>query len=252
MSQSAQDRSVRIAQHRSSYPPGWFIEDDEPMPQSWKHDGHECHIAALLEAWRKRAGHEHLIVGRELPFRADQNEPRAGVDPDVYVAEKPPLDPDGDIRSVCTWKEGRLPPLLAVEIVSLSRPKKDYSQSPERHDWLGTYELWVFDPKLCGRTKTQPSVLLQLFQRETNNHLVQTYAGTGPMFSEVLHAWVSVVDGQLVISNDREGKEPWLTLEEEALQRADDAAKRADAERAEKERVLARLAELEALLAKRE
>jgi Uma2 family endonuclease len=193
-----------------------------------------------------------------------------GIDPDVYVAEKPPADPDGNIPSVCTWKDGRTPPLLAIEIVSKSRPKKDYVSSPERHDLLGTFELWVFDPSLYGHSKDQESVSLQMFQRETNNHLVQTYSGNGPVFSDALEAWVSVVDAELVISYDREGKDRWLTLEEEALQYADaermradaertradaerfekeKALQRADAERFEKEKAFARIAELELLLA---
>jgi hypothetical protein len=74
----------------------------------------------------------------------------------------------------------------------------------------------------------------------------------------VVAAWVSVVDAELIISNDREGTQRWLTLEEEerfakeqALKRADEHAKRADEERAAKEAALARIAELEAMLAQR-
>jgi Uma2 family endonuclease len=230
MAQLALDRSIRNAQHRSSYPADWFIEDDEPMSQSREHDLHEIRISALLEAWRIRTGRD-LIVGRELAFRWDEGEARVGADPDVYVAETPPADADGNIPSVCTWKDGHAPPLLAIEIVSKSRPKKDYVRSPERHDLLGTFELWVFDPSLYGHSTDQESVSLQMFQRETNNHLAQTYSGNGPVFSDVLEAWVLVVDAELVISYDREGKDRWLTLEEEALQYAEAQRARGDAER---------------------
>jgi Uma2 family endonuclease len=267
MAQLAQDRSsnqMRNAQPRSSYPADWFIEDDEPMPQSREHDLHEIRISALLEAWRIRTNRD-LIVGRELAFRWDEGEPRVGADPDVYVAETPPADADGKIPSVCTWKDGHGPPLLAIEIVSKSRPKKDYVRSPERHDLLGTFELWVFDPHLYGHSKEQESVSLQMFQRETNNNLAQTYSGDGPVFSDALEAWVSVVNADLVISYDRECKDRWLTLEEEALQyadgeraradgeraRADAERARADAERFEKEKAFARIAELEMLLAQK-
>jgi Uma2 family endonuclease len=258
MGQLAQDRSsnqMRNAQPRSSYPADWFIEDDEPVGQSTDHFDNEIRLASMLRAWNTRTGNDWLI-GCELPFRWDEREPRVGIDPDVYVAERPPADPDGNIPSVCTWKDGRTPPLLAIEIVSKSRPKKDYVSSPERHDLLGTFELWVFDPSLYGHSKDQESVSLQMFQRETNNHLVQTYSGNGPVFSDALEAWVSVVDAELVISYDREGKDRWLTLEEEALQyadaermRADAERTRADAERFEKEKAFARIAELELLLA---
>ena len=200
------------------------------MAQSIQHQACEVRLQSILLAWKARTGRD-LIVGCELAFRWDDEEQRVGADPDVYVAETPPRDADGDIRSVCTWKDGNLPPLLAIEIVSKSRPKKDYVRSPERHDLLGTCELWVFDPSLYGHSKDQKAISLQMFQRETNNHLVQTYTGNGPVFSEVLEAWVSVVDAELVISYDCEGKDRWLTQEEEALQYADAERERADAER---------------------
>jgi hypothetical protein len=168
---------------------------------------------------------------------------------------------------------------LAIEIVSNSRPGKDYKDSPEKHDLLGTFELWIFDPDLEGYTSEQPPVFLQVFQRETNNRLVQMHAGAGPYRSDALDAWVMVIDEELVIANDREGKDRWPTLEEAAQRVADEHAKRAeneakraederqakesalnqaseqtrrlDEERAEKEAALARIAELEALLARR-
>ena len=236
MGQLALDRSFRIAQRRSSYPADWFIEDDAKVPQSINHQACEHRMQNLLLAWKARTGRD-VVVGCELAFRWDEEEPRVGIDPDVYIAETPPFDKRGDVRSICTWKERNVPPLLAIEIVSDRRPWKDYSRSPERHDLLGTYELWVFDPELRGYTKEQPPVLFQLFQRETNNCLVQTYAGAGPIFSEALQAWVRVLDGDLVISYDREGKDQWLTGEEEQAQRA--------------EKALARIASLDALLAKR-
>ncbi|MBK9264009.1 MAG: Uma2 family endonuclease [Polyangiaceae bacterium] len=306
MAQLAQDRSFRSAQRPSSYPADWYIEDDEPVPTSTKHDDYADRLKSTLRAWNERMGHDFL-VNRELAFRWDERHPRVGVDPDVFVTEMPPREPDGDIRRVRTWEKGNRPPLLAIEIVSRSRPKKDYSESPEKHALLGTYELWVFDPHLHGYTPKQPPVLLQIFRRETNDELVQVYAGAGPYRSEVLDAWVMVIDGELVIANDREGKDRWPTLEEVEQMRADEeakradeqakradeeakradeeakradeeakradeeakradeeakradaqakhaneAAKRADAERTEKEKALARIAELEALLAAR-
>ncbi|MBK9263702.1 MAG: Uma2 family endonuclease [Polyangiaceae bacterium] len=279
MTQLAQDRSFRIAQHRSSYPADWYIEDDEPVSQSIEHQARERRMQSSLLAWKARIGRDDLVIGCELACRWDESHPGVGVDPDVFVVEEPPRDAHGDVRSLRTWERGHRPPLLAIEIVSYSRPKKDYSQSPEKHNLLGTTELWVFDPELHGHSKEQPPVRLQMFQRETNAELVQTYAGDGPVRSEVLDAWVSVVDNDLVISNDREGKDRWLTLEEEAQQRAnealqradeearradeaakradeaakraDEAARRAENERIEKENALARIAQLEALLAQR-
>jgi Uma2 family endonuclease len=263
---------MRNAQTRSSYPADWYIEDDESMPQSTKHVGREFRLMSTLLAWNARTK-LGLLVGCELAFRWDSKERGVGIDPDVYVAEMPPLPPNGDLWSMRTWKEGHHSPMLAIEIVSHSRPKKDYTSAPERHDLLGTFELWVYDPHLYGNSPGQSPVYLQVFQRETNSALVQKYAGSGPFRSDALDAWVMVVEDELVISNDREGHDRWLTLEEEAqscadaeakraddeakraddeARRADDEAKRADDEAKRAESALARIAELEAMLAKRD
>ncbi len=231
MAQLAQDRSsdqLRNAQARISYPADWYIEDYEKVSQDADHQEHEFLMQSTLLAWKKRTGQDHLLVGCELACRWDPAAPRVGVDPDVYVTERPPTDPIGTISSLRTWKEGHHPPMLAIEIVSKTRPKKDYRYSPQKHDLLGTFELWVFDPRLLGYTEEQPPVLLQVFQRETNDHLVQKCAGAGPFRSDALEAWVMVIEGQLVIANDPEGQDRWPTLEQEAQRRADVANKRAD------------------------
>jgi len=254
MAQLAQDRSLnqmRNARARSSYPADWYIEDNEPVGQDPDHQEDEFGLQSTLLAWKKRTKQDHLLIGCEMACRWDAEDPGVGVDPDVYVVVRPPGDATGYIGSLKIWKDGNYPPLLAIEIVSKTRPKKDYKYSPEKHDYLGTFELWVFDPHLFGYTEEQPPVPLQVFERETNDVLVQKYAGAGPYRSQALEAWVMVIDGDLVIANDREGKDRWPTLEEAERRRADEHAKRADEERLAKEAALARVAELEAMLASR-
>ena len=275
MAQLAQDRSseqMRNARARSSYPADWYLEDDEDVGQDPDHQEDEFFLQSTLLAWKKRTGQNHLLVGCEMVCRWDEAEPLVGVDPDVYIAERPPGDETGYIGSLKTWREGNYPPMLAIEIVSKWRPKKDYRYSPRKHDLLGTGELWVFDPHLFGYTEEQPPVLLQVFERETNDRLVQKYAGAGPYWSDALHAWVMVIERDLIIANDPEGKDRWPTLEEEErrraeafanqaneaakkaadeAKRADDEAKRADEERQAKDAALAQVAELKALLARR-
>jgi Uma2 family endonuclease len=271
---------MRNERARSSYPASWYIEDNEPVGQEPDHQEDEFNMQSTLLAWRKRANQEHLLIGCEMACRWDSKHPKVGVDPDVYVVDRPPArNEKGYIGSLRTWAHGNHPPLLAIEIVSKSRPGKDYKDSPEKHDLLGTFELWIFDPHLYGYTEEQSPVLLQVFQRETNDALVQKYAGAGPYRSDALEAWVMVINGDLVIANDRAGTDRWPTLEEAERRRADEHAKRADEERAAKEEALlraneetkrandeaqrandeaqraaaavARIAELEALLAKR-
>ncbi len=268
MAQFAQDRSssqMRNARARSSYPADWYIEDNQYVGQEPDHQEVEFIMQSTLLAWRKRTKQEHLLVGCEFTCRWDPKFPKVGVDPDVYVVDRPPArNKKGYIGSLRTWKAGNYPPLLAIEIVSNSRPRKDYKDSPEKHDLLGTFELWIFDPHLYGYTEEQPPVLLQIFQRETNNALVQKYAGAGPYRSDALDAWVMVIEDELVIANDWEGKDRWPTLEEEAqrcadaeraakeeaLLRANEETKRANEETKRANEALKRIAELEAMLAK--
>jgi hypothetical protein len=240
MAQFAQDRSwstLRSAQVRSSYPADWYMEDNDPVSQDPDHQQDEFVMQSRLLAWQKRTKQDHLLIGCEMACRWDRRHPRVGVAPDVYVVDRPPArdKETGYIGSLRTWESGNSPPLLAIEVVSNSRPKKDYKDSPERHDLLGTFELWIFDPHLFGYTKEQPPVLLQIFQRETNHQLVQMHAGAGPFRSDALDAWVMVIDGDLVIANDPEGNDRWPTLEEAEQWRADEEARRADAERDAKE-----------------
>lgn len=257
MAQLTQDRShvhqMRKALPGFSYPADWFIEDDEPVSQSPEHQRMEFRLQSALFAWQERTKQENLLIRCETACRWDRANPKVGVSPDVYITEKPPNDPKTGrmVRSIRTWQSGHYPPRLAIEIVSHDRPKKDYRDSPHKHGLLGTKELWVFDPELCGYTFDQAPVLLQVFKRAKNRKLRQVHAGEGPFRSDALDAWVRVVGGELVISDDLEGQQPWLTLDEVQAKRAEEQAKRADEERQAKEAALAELAQLKAELAKR-
>ena len=186
-----------------------------------------------------------MQIGRELAIRWDKRHPRVGVDPDVYVVEPPP--PEGDeVMSLRTWATGHHPPLLAVEIVSRSRPGKDYEASPSKYALCGAEEVWVFDPKLAGPKSMGGPFRLQMWRRDAKGQLTRVYTGEGPVYSDVLDAWVHAVDeGRwLAIADDEAGTRWWMTPEE-----TERAAK--ETERAAKEAALRRVAELEALLAER-
>lgn len=211
------------------------------------------------------------MIGRNIALRWDELHPQVGVDPDVYVVEPPP--PEGDeVMSLRTWATGHSPPLLAVEIVSPSRPEKDYGQSPQKYAASGTGELWIFDPNLFGPSSHGGPFRLQVWRRDPEGRFVRVYAGEGPVRSEAIGGWVfATSEGQtLAIADDEAGTRFWRTPEEmereradaereranderrradDERKRADDERKRADAERAEKELAQRRIAELEALLA---
>lgn len=98
------------------------------MPESRPHDQIADRLCKLLTYHMKLVGRDAQI-GRNLAIRFDEQYPRSGVDPDVYLLEPPPPERD-ELTSLRLWEPGHNPPRLAVEIVSPSRPGKDYSESP--------------------------------------------------------------------------------------------------------------------------
>lgn len=166
------------------------------------------------------------------------------------------------------------PPLFCVEIVSESRPEKDYTQSPLKYAVNGTRELWVFDPKMCRSQKHGGPIRLQVWRRDDDGNFDRVYAGEGPVYSNAIQAWIFVTNEGLNvnIADDAEGTQWWMTpaereraakLEERAAKEAERTAKEAalkqleqerlakEQERLAKEQALARVAQLEAMLAGR-
>ena len=221
LSGQAQRRGIALRYEVEPYPRSWFIEDDEKVPQSRPHLLRGNRLEALLLGWKRRTGRD-VQVGRELSLRWDEEFPRVGVDPDVYVVEPPP--PEGDeVTSLRTWETGHHPPLLAIEIVSPSRPGKDYGSSPLKYAASGTEELWIFDPELAGPKAQEGPFRIQLWRRDPQGGFTRVYAGEGPVHSKALDAWVFAVDEgrSLAIADDQAGTRLWMTPEETERARAD-------------------------------
>lgn len=214
----------------------WTLEEDQ-VPESRPHDQIADRLCKLLTYRMKLVGRD-AQVGRNLAIRFDEQYPRSGVDPDVYLLEPPPPERD-ELTSLRLWEPGHNPPRLAVEIVSPSRPGKDYSESPEKYAACGAEELWVFDPRLAGPRAHGGPYRLQIW-RGDDEGFKRIYAGDGPAFSPVVGAFLFAVnEGRaLAISDDEIGASFWMTGEE--------------AERAAKEEALRRVADLEARLANAE
>ncbi len=220
------------------------------MPESRPHDLEGEHLRQLFLGWQLRFHLRHMAIGRNIAVRSDQTHPKVGVDPDVYILENPPAGFD-HVTSMRLWESGYFPPLLAVEIVSESRPEKDYTQSPLKYAVNGTRELWIFDPKMCRRPKNGAPIRLQVWRRDDNGNFTLIYAGEGPVYSEAVHAWVFVTnEGQNInIADDAEGTQWWMTpaeqereakleeraAKEQALAAKEQALAAKDAERAAKE-----------------
>ena len=221
---------------------GWELTE-ETMPESVLHDEAVAFLKALLTAWASRSG--GMQVARNLAVRWSEVNPRIGVDPDVCVLSPPPPEGNG-LRSLRTWEVGHAAPLLAVEVVSETNPRKDYVVAPDKYAASGTRELWIFDPLLAGPASHGGPFRLQVWVRTEEGTFTRVYAGEGPVRSETVRGYLVVVDEgrKLRITEDASATAFWLTAEE-----AERAAK--EEERAAKEAALARIAALEAELANR-
>jgi hypothetical protein len=219
-------------------------------------------IYGLLAAWGKRIAPERTIrLGQELAVRWLKEHPRTGIDPDICVIEPAPPDFD-DLKSLKLWEPGRVPPRLAIEVVSSSHPYKDYGVIQERYAAMGVEELVVFDPLLEGPRSLGGPVPLQLWRRDSTLAFERIHFSAEPVHSLVLDAWF-IAEGRVChISDDRKGTRKWLTPEEQlellrgdveqakaakALAQADAERAQADAERERqlRESLESRLRELE-------
>jgi Uma2 family endonuclease len=229
-------RRPRIVYDIAEVREDWALSE-EKVPESRPHDRRSENIHGQLDAMVERTGRNALVC-RNLAVRWDEDRPGIGVDPDVCLIE--PAPPEGeDLHSLLLWQTGHHPPLVAVEIVSASRPGKDYGQSPEKYAANGTRELWIFDPMLAGPKVPDGPCRLQVWRRDENDDFRRVYAGQGPARSEALNAWLFAVnEGQsLRIADDEAGTSWWMTREEQERKAKEEAEARA-------ERLAARLREL--------
>ncbi len=231
MSVTAQ-RKITLSYEVPAANEDWVLSE-EPVPESKPHDHTVELIRDLLAHWIARTGRD-AEVARNLAVRWDRENYRFGIDPDVCLIE--PRTPEGDeLEGLCTWEPGHSAPRLAFEVVS-SKANKDYARAPEKHAAAGVFELVVFDARLRGPRAFGGPHRIQVWRRSSNG-FERVHAGEGPFFLQSVNAWVFAVDEgrRLRIADDREGTRWWQTAEE--------------AERAAKEAALARIAELESLLA---
>lgn len=214
---------------------GWEL-GEETLPESVLHDEAVALLEALLAVWAARRG--DAMVVRNLAVRWDQAHPAFGVDPDVAVIV--PRPPEGDdLRSLRTWREGHAAPMLAIEVVSETTPRKDYVVAPDKYAASGVGELWIFDPLLSGPASHGGPFRLQVWTRDDDGTFSRAYAGDGPARSPALGAYLVPVDEgrKLRIAADAEATDSWMT--------------EAEAHRKERDEALARLREVEAELAAR-
>jgi len=211
---------ARIVVDFPSTNPDWILPENQ-VPESRPHDLVVEHVRALLAAWAVRSARSALVC-RNLAVRWNEATPAMGVDPDICVIDPPA--PEGDaLTSLQLWETGHVPPIVAVEIVSPTRPDKDYTESPAKYAANGTGELWVFDPMLAGRKALDGPHRIQVWRRSEEGDFLRVYAGEGPAWSETVKGWLVVVAGgsALALADDKAGTRRWRTAEEEAQRRAE-------------------------------
>jgi len=226
--------------------PEWELPE-VPVPESPEHDEIADRLKHLLLAWLARSGRGGT-VRRNLAIRWDVENPRVGVDPDVcWIDSPPPGFFEGELDSLRLWLPGHRVPPLAIEIVSRSHPYKDYGRVQEKYAVVGVQELWVYDPRRFGARSLGGPVLLQVWVRSPSGVLVRRHFGDDPAHSDLVEAWLFPEPGaHLRLADDRQGRQPWWTLEEQERARADEERARADEERARADEAHARVLALEA------
>lgn len=256
MGQAVTPESATLLQYRvPNFLDAWTVTD-VPVPEAAWHADAVSYLEALLQHWVAATG-QSAAVYRNLAIRVREDRPKVGFDPDLCLVTPAPPRPR-DVSSLCIWKDDHAPPALCIEVVSPGHPSKDYLDIPARCAVAGVHELWIFDPKLSGRQSPSGPHLFQLFARQPDGAFQQLHAGSGPAFSPLLQAWCVPTQEALAITTDASGRDPWLTGEE-AERRAKEAERHAkeaehhakEAVRAARDVALARVAELEAELARR-
>jgi hypothetical protein len=130
------------------------------------------------------------------------------------------------------WRPGCSPPTICFEIVSARHPHKDYRDVHERYAPSERASSWSSIRCWPGPHRLEDPVSLQLWRRDASGAFERVYAGAGPVYSEVLEAWLHAADRLLAVSNDRAGKDRWLTREyHERAEKERERAAREDLER---------------------
>lgn len=213
-------------------------------------------VTGLRDYFRRRSD---VYVSGNLLIYYEEGNPNASVAPDAFVVFGVPNHPRPIYK---VWDEGKAPDFV-LEIASPSTWAKDLGPKRDLYESLGVQEYWQHDP--TGDFLEQPLSGLHLVGGEyVPLAPPRTAGGTLAMRSAVLGLDVCVVHGELRFRDPVTGQNI-LTLTEsnEERRRANRARQQAErgrqqAEQARRaaearlEREVARVAELQALLAQQQ
>jgi hypothetical protein len=204
-------------------------------------------LRPLIARWFEERG-ETVFVGADQFIYFEQYNAHRRVCPDVYVL--PGISPEARAPSWKTWQVGVVPS-FAFEVVSTNW-EKDYYDVPIVHEELGTKELVIFDPTFDQRRE---GVRWQRYVRNDAGVLALVdHTDVMSVDSVALGCALRLVGvGQRQRIRLVESKESLVLFPtaEEAERQAKEVEREAkEVEREAKEVALARVAELEALVAK--
>ncbi|HEY4159315.1 MAG TPA: Uma2 family endonuclease [Polyangiaceae bacterium] len=204
-------------------------------------------LRPLVAHWLESRGIQAL-VGADQFIYFKQHDPHERISPDVYVL--PGLAPDTHVSAWKTWLTG-IVPSFALEVVSRSW-KKDYHVIPEKCAELGLRELIIFDP---NPEKHEDGARWQVYRRVRGRFTCVEVSERDRVRSRELGCYLRAVgEGsalRLRIATGARGRTLFATPEEAERRVRSSARSAMDAERSAKKAALARVAELEKMLAKR-
>lgn len=209
----------------------------------------DFHIKAIFFLWnalRQFARHnDSLYVAANMLFYYVEGDPTEFVVPDVFAVKGVEKY---DRRTYKLWEEKQIPCVI-FEITSRSTGRIDVSEKKGLYEFLGVNEYFLFDP-LNEYLKPQ----LRGFRLDRGVYQPIEPNAEGEIYSQELDAYLRsegsllrVVDAQtgLCIPTPDEAQDDI----EEAIQRAETEAHRANAKELENQRLLSEIEELRRRLA---
>lgn len=192
--------------------------DGKPMGETDLHRGWMMRVLDLLS---HRYRGQHFYVTSNLLVYYSEGNPHEFVVPDVFVAKECSSD---SRRTYKVWEEGE-PPTVVFEITSRSTRRDDQVFKPQVYAKIGVKELFLYDP--TAEYLVPP---LQGFRFSADGQMLIEADSSGALDSEELGLRLSLVGGELVMTDSHTGQR--LLTEAEA-ERAEKEAERAARESAE-------------------
>ena len=210
----------------------WYLDEDDGMGEARLHRAIIRLLLSCIEDLAVQRGWTDCVVDSDQFISWIPSSPGIRVAPDVYLVRNAPED--RWVNSWQTWRPGHHPPAFAVEVVSQDW-RKDYDHAPEKYADLGVEELVVFDP--WPETRPHDRGLAFRHYRRENGVFQRRLTAERAVQSSVLGVWIVAVPSKDGVRL-RLASPTVADLLPSPMERL---ARELETERAEKERLAARL-----------